>query len=203
MPTQHSAITDANRHENKGASTALSGQVLKGNGDGTTSFVNPNTLANISISSTIEGQSLVSQGPSAVDTPYQVTWGSGSSNSDVNIASNGIVTILTAGLYNINFNLTYGRSNASGIAILFARLLLNSSPIGFVQSAKIDTSINVQSSNSSILRSFAANDTLVVQLIRDSSGANDGGLVSLDPVLALWANNPSAAIRVQKLAGAV
>lgn len=35
---QHSTIADADRHENKGASSAVAGSYLRGNGDGTTTF---------------------------------------------------------------------------------------------------------------------------------------------------------------------
>jgi len=202
MATQHSAISDANRHEAKGASTASAGQVIKSNGDGTTSFVAPNTLSNISIGSTLEVQSIVTQGPAAVDTPYQVTWGAGDSNANVTVASNGIITINTAGLYAITFNLNYGRANATGIAKLVSRLLINGTASGFPASAQMDTSINFYSYSETIIRSFAATDTIVMQIIRDSTGANDGGLYTLDPVLAGWNNVPSAAARIQKIAGA-
>lgn len=201
MATEHRLIPDAERHEPKGASLAANGQVIKSNGDGTTSFANPSTLRNITISSTLEGISTTTQGPSAVDTPYQVTWGSGTSNSDVNIASNGIVTITTAGLYFVTFNLNMGRATNTGIATLLARLLINDVPIGFVQSTKIDTSANINALNASIFRVFAANDTIKVQFMRDSSGANDGSLITVDPVLAGWNNSPSAAIRLQKVLG--
>ena len=201
MATEHADIVDAERHEAKGASTALAGRVLQANGDGTTSFVVPSTLSNINISSSIEAQSLATQNPSAVDTPLQIVFGSGTSNSDVNVASNGIVTILTAGLYHVSYSLNFGRSNATGIATLFSRMLINDVPAGVVQSAKIDTSINVSPVSEALIRSFAANDTIKVQIIRDSGGTNDGGLISLDPVLVAWTNSPSAYIRVQKIGG--
>lgn len=201
MAVQHSNIADANRHENKGASTATAGQVLQGDGDGTTSFVNPSTLQNITIGSVLESQSLVSQGPTALDTLHQVAFAAASSNSDVSIATNGTVTLTTAGLYSITFNLNFGRTTNTGIAIMFARLLVNDVPTGFVQGVKVDTSVNVTPFNATILRKFNANDTVKIQLIRDSGGTNDGGLITLDPVLAGWANSPSAAIRVQKIAG--
>ena len=38
MAIEHANIADSDRHENKGASTALDGQYCKANGDGTTSF---------------------------------------------------------------------------------------------------------------------------------------------------------------------
>lgn len=203
MSVQHVNIADADRHETKGASTAAAGQVHRANGNGTTTWVNPNTLSNISIGSTLEGLSFSNQGPTAVDTPHQVTWGSGTSNSDVSIASNGVVTITTSGLYLVTFNLNLGRANVTGIATLLARLLVNDNPTGFVQAVKIDTSANIQPLNASILRSFNASSTIKVQLIRDSSGNNDGGLITVDPVLAGWNNSPSAAIRVQKILGGV
>lgn len=201
MATEHRLIPDAERHETKGASTATVGQVHRSNGGGATSWVNPSSLNNVTISSTLEGISNTTQGPTAVDTPYQVTWGAGSSNSDVNIASNGIVTIITAGLYFITFNLNMGRTGNTGIATLLARLLINDTPAGFVQGTRIDTSANVTPFNATVYRSFNASDTIKVQLIRDSGGNNDGGLITIDPVLAGWDNSPSAAIRLQKVLG--
>lgn len=201
MAVQHVNIADADRHEAKGASTATAGQIIASLGGGVTGFVNPSTLQNISISSIIEGTSLTTQGPTAVDTPYQVTWGAATSNSDVDIAANGTVTILTSGLYFITFNLNLGRTTTTGIATLASRLLIDDTPTGFTQAVKIDTSANVTPLNASMFRSLGVNSTIKVQLIRDSAGNNDGGLITIDPVLAGWTNSPSAAIRVQKVAG--
>lgn len=201
MATEHKNISDAERHEPKGASTATAGQVLNSLGAGLTSFVNPSTLGNITITTTTEGKSLTTQNPTGTDAPYQVTWGSGVVTADADIASNGIVTVLSAGLYAVTFNLNLGRTTNTGIATLFARLLINDVFTGFVQAAKIDTSINVSVMNATIFRRFNVNDTIKVQLIRDSGGTNDGGLITLDPVLAGWENSPSAAIRLQKIVG--
>lgn len=44
MPTEHRNISDAERHETKGASSALNNQVLTANGDSTTSFRQPTML---------------------------------------------------------------------------------------------------------------------------------------------------------------
>lgn len=201
MAIEHKNIPDAERHEPKGASTATSGQVLRSLGSGTTGWSNPSSLSNISIASMLEGVSTVSQAPTTTDTPYQVTWGSGGSNADVNIASNGVVTISTAGLYLVTFNMNLGRSGNTGVAKLLARLLINDSPTGFVQSAQIDTSANVNALNAVIFRTFAASNTIKVQILRDSTGDNDGGLIAFDPTLSGWDISPSAAIRVQKVLG--
>lgn len=201
MAIQHVNIADADRHEAKGASTATNGQVLKANGGGLTSFVNPSTLNNITMSTTLESVNNTTQGPSAVDTPYQVIWGGAAANTDVSVAAGGTVTILTTGLYFVTFNLNLGRANNTGVATILARLLINDVPTGFVQTTRIDTSSNVTPLNASVFRAFTANDTIKIQIIRDSGGSNDGGLITIDPVLAGWNNSPSAAIRVQKVSG--
>lgn len=203
MAIQHIDIPDNKRHEVKGASTATLNQVLKSNGDATTSFVNPNTLPNISVASILEGQSFITQNPIALDTPYQVLWGSAVSNADCSIASNGVVTINTTGLYSITFNLNFGRSNNVGISKLVARLETNGTPTGFVQVCQMDTSTNISPFNGTVLRSFSTTNIITLQLLRDSTGANDGGLYTFDPVLAGWSNSPSAAIRIQRIAGGV
>lgn len=201
MALQHAVIPDSKRHEAKGASTASSGQVLSALGGDATLFVNPSTLSNINVNSILEGQSLVAQNPSTEDTPLQVTFGSLGSNSNVSIASTGLVTILATGLYFITLNLNFGRSTDTDIALLFSRMYVNDAAIGFVQSCKLNASTETASINQSFLRAFTANDVFKVEIMRDSTGENDGGLVSLNPELTGWANSPSAAIRIQKVAG--
>lgn len=201
MAIQHSAIPDGSRHEAKGASTATDGQVLKANGDGTTTFVTPNTLSNISIASLLEATSTTTQNPAGLDSPYQVVFGGGNSNSDVSVASNGVITISTTGLYLITFNMNFGRSTNVGTAKLVARLLANGAATGFTQFTQIDASTDIKPFNASLLRGFNAGNTITVEIIRDSTGANDGGLYTFNPALAGWTDSPSAAVRIQRVAG--
>lgn len=202
MPIQHKNIPDAERHEVKGASTATVGQVLSSNGSGGTTFVNPSSLVNITLSSILESVSNASQAPASTDTPLQINFGAGGANSDVSIAAGGTVTFLTSGVFAVTFNLNLGRTGTTGVATILARLLVNDTPTGFVQASRIDTSANTHPINAMILRNFSVNDTVKVQIIRDSGGNNDGGLITIDPVLAGWNNSPSAAIRIQKITGA-
>jgi hypothetical protein len=202
MPIQHRNITDAERHEPKGASIATIGQVLSSSGGGVTTFVNPNTLNNITLSSSLEASSLVNQAPAAVDTPLQLNFGTSVANSDVSVSALGVVTILTAGVFFLTVNLNLGRTTNVGISTVAVRLLVNDVATGFVQVNKIDTSVNIVPFHDTILRKFSINDTIKIQILRDSSGANDGGVISVDPVLAGWSNSVSAAVRIQKIMGA-
>lgn len=202
MP-EHRDIIDSERHEAKGASSALAGQVLKANGDGTTSFIDPTSLNNITIGSTIEGVSNSDQTPSTVDTPLQVVWGSGSANSDVDIASNGVVTFLEGGLYNVSIKMNFGRSTGAGTASLIARLLINGVTYGPTQSFRMSDATSTVPLYYSILHSFSLGDSLTVEFIRDSGGINNGGLVTVPVSLDGWEDSPSAAIKVQKVLGGV
>lgn len=198
---EHRNIIDAERHEVKGASSATAGQVLSSIGGGNTLFVAPASLNNIGMGVALEASQLATQSPSAVDTPLTILFGSGVVTTDVTVSAAGLITFNTAGLYVITFNLNFGRANSTGVSIMFARLLFSGTPSGFVQNARIDTSTDITPFNATLVRSMAAGSTISMQLIRDSAGANDGGLYSLDPVLAGWANSPSAAVRIQKFIG--
>lgn len=202
MP-QHKNIIDSERHEAKGASSATSGQVLKANGDGTTSFVSPNTLANIGIQSTLVGKSTIDQAPSATDTPLQVVFGSGGSNSHASIASNGIVTITSAGLYLITVSLHFSRETGPGSAILLSRVLVNGSNIDHNYVITLDDNSNTFTHTFTLLRSFNTSNTITVEIMRDDTGADLGGLSAFTPNVGSWGAIPSASIIVQKIAGGV
>lgn len=201
MAIQHRDIIDSERHEAKGASSASAGQVLQANGDGTTSFINPSLLDNWNIESSLVSQSFADQNPSSVDTPLQVVWGT-ASNTSVDVASNGVITFLEDGLYYLTFNLNFGRTADSGTVILAVRFLVNGVASGITQKFTMsDSTASVPLCTSDWL-SASASDTITAQIIRDSAGINNGGLLSTDITLADWADAPSAAICIQKIAGA-
>lgn len=201
MPIQHVNIADANRHEDKHASTASNGQVKKANGDGTTAFVNPVTLNNVTIASTLEAFSTATQAPTATNTALQVTFGSGASNSDVEVSSAGVVTIKTAGLYLVEILLNVSRETSDQEAIVMARTLVNDVAVGTTASVVIDSDTMSVPVKLSQFRKFTANDTLKVQIIRDDSGEDDGGLFSIATSTSGWAASPSAYVKVQKIGG--
>lgn len=191
MAIQHKDILDADRHEVKGASTALVGQVLKSDGDTTTSFVNPTDLNNIQYTSIISNSRNASITPSAVDTPLQATFDSTVSNTDISMNATGTITVNTTGLYTFAFNMNFGRSTNVGTSITLARLLINDVQFGFTQ-AHIQNSIdNTRPIRIDLTLSLIAGDTLKIQIMRDSAGSNDGGLVAQAVTAASWGDVPS------------
>lgn len=201
MAIQHRDIIDSERHEAKGASSASAGQVLQANGDGTTSFINPSLLDNWNIESSLVSQSFSDQNPSSVDTPLQVVWGT-ASNTSVDVASNGVITFLEDGLYYLTFNLNFGRTTGAGTVILAVRFLVNGVASGITQKFTMSDSTASIPFCASDWLSASASDTITAQIIRDSAGINNGGLLTTDITLGDWADAPSAAISIQKIAGA-
>lgn len=201
MTIQHINIADADRHEAKGASTATEGQVLRANGNGTTSFVIPSTLRNITMSNPITASSLVDQGPSQVDDAYQVKFGDPAANTNVTIDVDGVATFLVEGLYDVKISLSFGRTGTTATSILLYRILINGSAYGPTKWVQIDESLDTTMINETFIRPFSVNDTITVEVVRDGDGENDGGLISFEPSEVDWTPVPSASITIKRISG--
>lgn len=198
----HSALTGADLHEVKGAAAASANTILKADGLGSASFVLPTTLTNISFDSVITNSQTADINPAVVDVPVSATFASNQANSDVDMPSSGIITLLTAGVYHTTFNLNFGRTTGAGNAIVAARLLLNGTQFGFTQSMTLSDANFVGPAQFNIIRAYAANDTIQVQIMRDSAGINNGGLRATGITVGAWSDVPSYWVRVAKLTGA-
>lgn len=205
---EHVNIVDAQRHEAKGASSAANNTVLHANGNGTTTFKFLD-YSNIVNTPTIDGYDFVlssfsaaSQQPSSVDTPLQVTFGSAQSTTDVSLASNGTITFNTIGNYILTFFLRFGRTGGAGTSIILNRILLSG-----VQGLNTNA-CSVDNANATIPFSTTLGfnislpgTTLAMQIMRDSSGNNSGGLIATTPTLSSWNVSPSATVIVSKFSG--
>lgn len=205
---EHKLIEDANRHEPKGASTATLGQSLLSNGDGTTYFGFV-SYSSISGKPTISGykqimyaaSSASSQDPTAVDTPLQVEFGPAQSLTDVSLASTGVLTFLTAGQYLIELSLRVSRTAASGASTLYTRALYNGAQILASSSTTLNDLAAVIPVTYTVSIDASVGDTFKLEIMRDSSGLNNGGLKQDTPTLAGWNSSPSANITVCKFYG--
>ena len=203
MAIQHSNIADVDRHENKGASTATAGHVLKANGDGTTSFVSPLTIGNIQFVSTLSNSNSSTINPSVVDVPIVAGFNSTQSNSDITMDSTGLITVNTTGLYSFAFNLNFGRASNTGTAITVARLLVNDVQFGFTQGIVQDSTANTRPVRIDLFLSLVAGDELKVQIMRDSAGNNDGGLYAQLITVGSWGDVQSYFVRASRVVGAL
>lgn len=207
---EHVSIADADRHEVKHASTGVLNQALLSNGDGTTRFAFP-SYDNLVDRPTIIGyqqvltgfSSAASQNPSAVDTPLQVEFGAGSVTTDATLASDGTLTLHTAGEYIVTLFLRFGRTSGVGTAILLNRFLINGVQGLNSNGLKIGDQDTIIPFSTSLNVQATAGMTFQLQIMRDSAGINNGGLFRILPTVGSWNLSPSATIVVSKYVGVV
>lgn len=149
----------------------------------------------------LRAASTVTQAPSALDTPLQVTFGAAqnSASNPVMLNASGVVTFNTAGTYIINLRLQYGRAAATGTSVLLSRFVSAGAQFGPTQAAKLIASDIVLASESRIIINAVAGQTIILQVMRDSSGTNFGGLYPQTVVASGWSAAPSAVIVVSRV----
>lgn len=208
MSVEHISIIDSQRHELKHADSATLNQVWKSNGDGTTTpgFVawpevtsKPTAKGYIQV---LYGASLAAnQSPSATNTPIQVEFGPAQTLTDVSLSVAGTITFNTAGYYLLDLFIRQGRATSVGTAILFERILYNGAQVLGSNSASLDANVQVVPFSAAIPFLVNAGDTVQLQLVRDSAGANDGGLFRTVPTISGWTASPSASVGIYKFQG--
>lgn len=198
---EHKDIVDPNIHDTKGLVAASNGQVHAKVG-GVGSWVNPSTLVSVRRVTVLEGFHATTQLIAANDLAQNVLFGGAQAGTDVSIDAAGLMTINTTGYYAFKFNLNFGRTSAVGVSTMFARLVINGVPAGFVQGVRLpdeDTATPFQADFDTLL---SAGSTVKVEMYRDSSGASNGGLIAgTTTALASWADQPSAWVRVTRHIG--
>jgi len=149
----------------------------------------------------LRAASTVAQAPTAVDTPLQLTFGGaqGSIANPVMINAAGLVTFNIAGNYAVRIKLQNGRTGASGTSILLSRILLNGTQIGSPAAAKITQAESIFATDSRMVVNVTAGQTFSVQIMRDSAGANFGGVYPQAATVTAWGAAPSALLVVSRL----
>ena len=148
------------------------------------------------------GQSDSDQQPAATNEVMQVRFGPADATSAFDLAADGTLTCLQAGNYNIYSRLLVGRTGGStGAADIFIRATMNGVQTGPTVFAKVAGTDFVFPAIFNYHLDMNAGDALVVELIRGSSGANEGGILRQSPTLAGWGEVPSAYIAISQTTG--
>lgn len=142
----------------------------------------------------------LTQYPSTTDTALQINFGSAqnSSSDAVMLDSAGTITINEAGNYTIKTYIQYGRESGSGSAVYFFRALLNGEQTGPAVQAVITAADVTVPFSDTTTATLSAGDTLEYQVIRDSSGADEGGLLATT-VTAGWTSATTASINIRRV----
>lgn len=149
----------------------------------------------------LRAASTATQAPTAVDTALQVSFGAaqGSASDPVMINAAGTVTFNTAGNYAIRIKLQNGRTGATGTSILLSRILLNGAQVGSTAAVKMTQTDATTPSESRVVLNPTAGQTFQVQIMRDSAGANFGGVYPQTATVAAWGVAPSALLVISRL----
>ncbi|EDZ3278214.1 hypothetical protein GV373_21775 [Salmonella enterica] len=149
----------------------------------------------------LRASSTVAQAPTAVDTALQLTFGGaqGTASNPVMINAAGLVPFNAAGSYAARVKLQAGRTGASGTSILLSRILVNGAQYGSPAATKLvsaDVTIPIESR---VAINVTAGQTMAVQIMRDSAGANFGGVYPQTATVAAWGIAPSALLVISRL----
>lgn len=143
-----------------------------------------------------------SQLPTALGTALQVEFGALQSGAYLSLAANGAVTCNISGTYAFRIKLQKGRSGASGTSILLSRIVVNGAQVGVSAAAKMGSPDPIYIVESKVTLTLTAGNVLTIQIIRDSSGENFGGLYAVNSA-AGWNIAPSALLVASRIEGVV
>jgi hypothetical protein len=150
----------------------------------------------------LAAQSTVTQTPSGLDSALQVSFGAaqGTSGDAVRISSGGLITFNETGLYLINgYGSVERQGSSGGTAIFLFRFLVNGVQAGTVKAFHLDTpDLSFPYEITFPINITTAGTTASFEIMRDSSGANAGGLYP-HTNLGGWSNVPSAEVNIWQL----
>lgn len=220
--TEHKNIPDDGLHEPKGVVNAAENQCYVADGAGSGSWKSPllqgqsaATANFIPVSNgsggvvwqdgtvkselLLRGVELTTQEPPSVDNPIRIKFGTAQDLTDVAVDATGEVTIKTAGTYLITLTGTFGRTSQAGEALVAARVLLNDTPALDPIAIRLDDGDFTIPFSFAFTRSLPSSTRISLQVVRDGSGIDDGGLVAESLTSSGWGTAPSAAISIYKL----
>lgn len=152
--------------------------------------------------SVLSAQSTVNQLPSGLDNALQVSFGSaqGTSGDAVMIDANGTITFNQTGLYLVNGYGNIERQGSSGgVTVTLFRFLINGVQYGSTKGIELDsTGVMFPYEITIPINITTAGTTMSFEIMRDSSGVNNGGLYT-HTNLGGWSNVPSAEINIWQL----
>lgn len=149
----------------------------------------------------LRAPSVVAQAPTAVDTALQLTFGSAQNSAadPVMINAAGLVTFNVAGNYAVRIKLQCGRTGATGTSILLSRILLNGAQYGSTAAVKLTQTDATTPTESRVVINASAGQTLAIQIMRDSTGSNFGGVYPQVAAVTAWGTAPSALLVISHL----
>ena len=156
---------------------------------------------NIQVNQVLNAPSFLDQEPLGLDTPLIVNFGAaqGTVNDDVMIDSLGKVTFNTTGLYLINgFGSVSRQGSSGGVAIFAFRGVYNGVQASETKTFQINTTGISIPYEVTVPFQVTAGDQFWFEVMRDSSGVDQGGLYPT-ALAGGWSQQPSSQLQIWKI----
>lgn len=158
-------------------------------------------LKQISLTSVLTAVDTTNQAPSSTDTLLQVKFGGAqkTASDPVMLDALGNITFNQAGIYLFNGYANFERQGSSGgVAVVLFRALINNIQVGPTKGVELSATGIMIPYELTLPIQVNAGDILTWEIMRDSSGNNDGGLYT-HTNLGGWSNVPSADVNIYKI----
>lgn len=178
-----------------------------GSPQGTSKKMKVSELRNLSVNRELEAVSLAAdQNPVArgIANALKIEFGAaqGTGGDPTMIDAAGKMTFNTAGLRRISLFFQAGRTGSSGTSLIFIRLLVNGVQNGRSVGFKFSNADDLEYIEVTNWFNVPASTTLEVEIMRDLSGSDFGGLVETAPTAegaGTWNTSPCAVARIESL----
>lgn len=141
------------------------------------------------------------QEPTALDSPLQVTFGpaQNTASDPVSLDANGVITFNQAGLYLFTGYANFERQGSSGgVSVTLFRPLLNSVQADVTKMVELEKPGIALPYEVSVPLTVSEGDTLTYEILRDSSGVDQGGLYA-HINSSSWDDVPAVSIKIFKV----
>jgi len=139
--------------------------------------------------------------PTGLDTPLQVTFGAAQNTASdpVSLDANGVITFNQAGLYLFTGYANFERQGSSGgVSVTLFRPLLNSVQADVIKMVELKEPGVAIPYEVAVPLTVSAGDTLTYEILRDSSGVDQGGLYA-HVNSSSWDDVPAVSIKIFKV----
>lgn len=151
----------------------------------------------------LQAADFTNQNPTGLGVALQTTLGDAQTTTWFDVDALGNVTVLVAGEYQGDLKAETGREGAGQISQIYMRLLLNGVQFGNSTHTIADNNrIEIPATYTSTL-TLAVNDVITIEIIRDTDGADEGGLRAGIPAVVGWNPSPSIQLRFNRLVAVV
>lgn len=159
------------------------------------------SLKQIGLTNVLAAIDTTNQLPSGLDSILQVKFGAaqGTASDPVMLDALGNITFNQGGLYLFNGYANFERQGSSGgITVTLFRALLNGSQAGTTKGVELSGTGIMFPYELTLPIQVSAGDVLTWEIMRDSSGINEGGLY-IHTNSGPWSNVPSTGINIYKI----